>query len=104
MLTKATPGCGPKRSKWVLWLYPNLLAAFEHFKRSIVKFSAKLLYELALTVLLRQDSIFTEQSQDLKDNKLLIDKTYYSWIQQFMDVHNIVLLSQRGRLTCSIEK
>jgi hypothetical protein len=59
ILTKARPGRGSKRSKWVLWLYPNLLAAFEHFKRSAVKFSANFLCELALSVLLDPDSIFT---------------------------------------------
>jgi hypothetical protein len=104
ILTKARPGRGSKRSKWVLWLYPNLLTTFEHFKRSVVKFSAKLLYELALFVFLGPDSIFTEQSRDPKDNRLLTEKICYSWIQQFMDVHNIVLLSQRGRLTCSVER
>jgi hypothetical protein len=104
MLTKARPGRGPKRSKWILWLYPNLLAAFEYFKRSGVKFSAKLLCKITLSIMLGQNSIFREQSRDPKDNKLLTEKICYSWIQQFMDVHNIVLLSQRGRLTCSIEK
>jgi hypothetical protein len=104
ILTKARPGRGTKRSEWVLWLYPNLLIAFEHFKRTAVKFSAKLLCELALSVLLGPDSIFTEQSRDPKDNRLLTEKIYYNWIQQFMDVHNIVLLSQRGRLICSVEK
>jgi hypothetical protein len=59
ILTKARLGGGSKRSEWVLWLYPNLLAAFEHFKRSAVKFLAKLLYELALSVLLGLNSIFT---------------------------------------------
>jgi hypothetical protein len=97
MLTKATPGRSPRHSEWVLWLYSNLLAVFEHFKRFAVKFSTNFLCELALFVLLGQDSIFTEQSRDPKDNKLIIDKICYSWIQQFMDVHNIVLLSQRGR-------
>jgi hypothetical protein len=80
MLTKATPGRGPKRSEWVLWLYPNLFVAFEHFKRSVVKFSAKLLCKLALSVLLGPDSIFTKQSRDPKDNKLLTEKICYSWI------------------------
>ena len=60
--------------------------------------------KLALSVLLGPDSIFTKQSWDPKDNRLLIGKIYYSWIQQFMDVHNIVLLSQHDRLTCSVEK
>jgi hypothetical protein len=62
------------------------------------------LCELTLSVLLGPDSIFTEQSRDLKDNRLLTEKICYSWIQQFMDVYNIVLLSQRGRLICSVEK
>jgi hypothetical protein len=104
ILTKPRPGRSSKHFEWVLWLYPNLLVAFEHFKRSAVKFSAKLLCELTLSVLLGPDSIFTEQSRDLKDNRLLTEKICYSWIQQFMDVYNIVLLSQRGRLICSVEK
>ena len=82
ILTKATLGHGPKRSKWVLWLYPNLLAAFEHFKRFAVKLSAKLLYELAFSIFLGPNLIFTKQSRDPKYNKLLTEKIYYSWIQQ----------------------
>jgi hypothetical protein len=78
ILTKATPCCGSKCSEWVLWLNPNFLAIFEHFKRSAVKFSAKFLYELALSVLLGPDSIFTEQSRDPKDNRLLTEKICYS--------------------------
>jgi hypothetical protein len=80
ILTKARPGRGTKRFEWVLWLHPNLLAAFEHFKRSVVKFSAKLLCKLALSVLLGPDSIFTKQSRDPKNNKLLTEKICYSWI------------------------
>jgi hypothetical protein len=61
MLTKARLGRGPKRSEWVLWLYPHLLATFKHFKRSGVKFSAKRLCELALSVLLGQ-ILFSQNS------------------------------------------
>jgi hypothetical protein len=104
MLTKARPGRSPKHSEWVLWLYLNLLATFEHFKRFGIKFLAKLLCKLALSILLGQNSIYTKYSRDPKDNKLLTEKICYNWIKQFMDVHNIVLLSQRGRLICSIEK
>jgi hypothetical protein len=46
-------------------------------------------------------SIYTAQSRDPKDNRLFIEKLNHSWIQQFMDVHNIVLLSQRRKLSCS---
>ena len=35
---------------------------------------------------------------------MLTEKICHSWIQQFIEVHNIVLLSQRGRLSCSPEK
>ena len=38
-----------------------------------------------------------------KERKLLIGNYTYSWMQQFMDVHNVVLLSPRGRPTCSPE-
>ena len=104
ILTKARPGRGAKHSEWILWLYPNLLAAFEHSRKVVVKFSAKLLCKLALFFLLGPNSIFTWESRDPKDNRLLTEKICYSWIQQFMDVHNIVLLSQRGRLICSVKK
>jgi hypothetical protein len=49
-------------------------------------------------------SIYTAQSRDPKDNRLLIEKLNHSWIQRFMDVHNIILLSQRGKLNCSLGK
>lgn len=104
LLIKVKPGRGHKRSEWVQWLYPRLLEAFEKFKKSGVKFSSKLLCELALSVLLGPDSIFMAQSTDPKDNQLLAGKISHTWIQQFMDVHNVVLLSQRGRLTCSPQK
>jgi hypothetical protein len=45
---KATPGRGAKRSEWVMWLYPQLLDAFDLFRKTGVKFSSKLLIELAL--------------------------------------------------------
>ena len=103
-LNKAASGRGPKRSEWVLWLYPILLQSFEVYKRSGVKFSPIFLIELALSLLLALDSPYTAQSRDPKDDKLLTGKITHSWIQHFMDASNIVLLSQRGRLTCSLEK
>jgi hypothetical protein len=101
MLMKATLGRRTKRSEWMMWLYPQLLDAFNLFRKTGVKFSSKLLIELVLSVLLNPTSIYTAQSRDPKDNRLLIEKLNYSWVQQFMDVHNIVLLSQRGKLSCS---
>ena len=44
---KATPGCGCKQSDWVMWLYPLLALAFEQYQKVGVKFSARLLIELA---------------------------------------------------------
>ena len=102
--TKAASGRGHKRSEWVQWLYPILLDAFERFKKSGVKFSARLLIELAMTSLLDSTSPYTTLSRDPRDNVLLIEKLTNSWLQQFMFVHNIVLLSQSGRLTCSPQK
>ena len=101
---KAASGRGHKRSEWVQWLYPILLDAFERLKKSGVKFSARLLIELAMTSLLDPTSPYTIRSRDPKDNVLLIEKLTKTWLQQFMFVHNIVLLSQSGRLTCSPEK
>jgi hypothetical protein len=57
MLMKVVPGRGPKRSKWVMWLYPQLLDAFDQFRKTGVKFLSKLLIELALLVLLDPTSI-----------------------------------------------
>jgi hypothetical protein len=101
MLMKAAPGRGTKRSERVMWLYPQFLDAFDMFRKIGVKFSFKLLIELALLVLLDPTSIYTAQSRDPKDNRLLIEKLNHSWVQRFMDVHNIVLLSQCGKLNCS---
>ncbi len=104
ILVKASPGRGPQRSEWVQWLYPLLLESFDIYRKSGVKFSSKLLGELSMSILLSPDSIYHAESRDPKDDKLLIGKITRSWIQQFMDVHNIVLLSQRGRLSLSNAK
>ena len=104
VLSKAANGRGPRRSEWVQWLYPRLLQNFEAYKRAGVKFSSALLLELGQSLLLGLDSPYTVQSRDPKDGRLLTDKLTSSWIQQFMDVNSIVLLSQRGRLSCSPEK
>jgi hypothetical protein len=104
MLMKTALGHGTKRLEWVMWLYFQLLDAFDLFRNTSVKFSSKLLIELALSVLLDPISIYTTQSRDPKDNRLLIEKLNHSWVQRFMDVHNIVLLSQCGQLSCSPRK
>ena len=102
--TKVTVGCGPKQSKWVLWMYPRLLTAFEQFKSAGVKFSFRLLIELAMSILLDHALLYTVQFRDPKDSVLFTSKLTPSWIQQFMHLYSIVLLSQRGRLSCSLEK
>jgi hypothetical protein len=104
MHMKATPGRGAKRSEWMMWLYPQLLVAFDLFRKTGMKFSSKFLIELALSVLLDPTSIYTAQSRDPKDNRLLIEKLNHSWVQRIMDVHNIVLLSQCGKSSCSPRK
>jgi hypothetical protein len=104
VLMKAALGRGTKRSEWVMWLYPQFFDAFDQFRKTGMKNLSKLLIELALLVLLDPTSIYTAQSRDPKDNRLLIEKLNHSWVQRFMDVHNIVLLSQRGKLTCSSGK
>ena len=104
MRTKAAVGRAPKRLDLVLWMYPRLLTTFEQFKSAGVKFSSRLLIELAMSILLDLASLYTAQSRDPKDNVLFTSKLTPSWIQQFMHVHSIVLLSQRGQLTCNSEK
>ena len=85
-------------------MYPKLVEEFDRLKKSGVKFSSQLLRELAISILVAPDSIITANSIDPKDNVLLITKITHSWMNQFMDSHNIVLLSQRGCLTCSPKK
>ena len=72
--TKAVVGRGPKQSNWVLWMYPRVLTAFEQFKSAGVKFSSRLLIELAISILLDLASPYTAQSRDPKDNALLMSK------------------------------
>ena len=72
--TKAAVGCGHKRLDWVLWMYSRLLIAFEQFKSAGVKFSSRLLIELAMSILLDPTSPYTVQSCDPKDNALLTSK------------------------------
>jgi len=74
-------------------MYPRLLEYFENYKKAGVKFSSKLLIELAEFILIAPDSIYNNESRDPKDNKLLKEKITYTWIHQFMDANNIVLLS-----------
>ena len=81
LFTKAGVGRGQIRSEWVQWLYPRLLDAFQGFKRTGVKFSSKLLIELALSILLAPDSMYTIHSREAKDNRLLTEKICHSWIQ-----------------------
>ena len=102
--TKAVVGRGSKRSDWVIWMHPRLLTAFKQFRSAGVKFSSRLLAELTMSILLDPTSSYTAQSRDPKDNALLTSKFTPTWIQQFIHVHSIVLLLQRGQLTCSSEK
>jgi hypothetical protein len=88
----------------VLWLYLRILEAFDTYRKVGVKFSSKLFIELTLSILLAEDSIYRAQSRDPKNDKLLIQKITHCWMQQFMDVYNIVLLSKMGNLSCSPEK
>ena len=81
-----------------------MLKEFDRFRKSGVKFSSQLLRELAISILVAHDSIFIANAINPKDNVLLINKITYSWMNQFMDSHNIVLLFQRGCLTCSLDK
>ena len=74
-------------------MYLRFLVAFEQFKNVGVKFSSILFIELAMSILLDPTSLYIAQSHDLEDNVLLTSKLTPTWIQQFMHVHNIVLLS-----------
>lgn len=69
-----------------------------------MKFSSKLLQNLACDILVNSNSMYNANFRDQKDGRLIFDKISFSWMQQFMAVHDIVLLTQRGRLVCSIEK
>ena len=78
--TKAVVGCGPKRSDWVLWMCPRLLTTFEQFRSAEVKFSSRLLAELAMSILLDPTSPYTAQSRDPKDDALRTSKFTPTWI------------------------
>ena len=75
-----------------------------HSNRKGFKFSTKLLRELALSILIASVYEYNIHSFDPKDGVLLVTKITNSWIQQFMDSQNIILLSQRVRLVCSPSK
>lgn len=94
--SKSVQGRGPKRAQWVAWLYLELLSEFERLRSTGMKFSAKLLRNLALEILINSNTNYNATYRDQRDGKLIVDKITCSWIQQFMAVHNIVLLSQRG--------
>ena len=49
------------------------------------------------------NSPFNAQSFDPKDSVPLTQKITATWIYHFVDAHSIVLLEQRGRLTCNPE-
>ena len=93
ILNKAGAGRGPKRSEWVEWIYLRLLLSFETYKKAGVKFSSKLLIELAKTIFLGLDSPYTPASRDLRDNGFILNKFTSSWVHQFMAIHNVVLLT-----------
>ena len=95
--TKATIGHRPKQSEWVFWIYPKFFDAFDQFKKVGVKFFSRLLIELANSILLDPTSLYTAQSRDPNDNVLLTSKLTPSWVQQFMHVRNIALLSVTSR-------
>ena len=104
VLNKAGAGRGSKHLEWIDWIYPCLLQSFETYKKAGIKFSPKLLVELAKKNFLGPDSPYTLASRDLRDNIIILEKFTSSWVYQFMVVHNVVLLSQRGHLTYSPEK
>ena len=76
----------------MLWLYPRILEAFDTYRKIRIKFFSKLLIELLLSILLAEDFLYYAQSRDPKNDKFLTQKITHCWMQQFMDVHNIVLL------------
>lgn len=80
MLTKAAAKRGPKRADWVQWLYRWLLESFQGHKKLKVKFSSKLLIELALFILIAPSSPYTHESKDPRDNRVLIEKLLISWM------------------------
>ncbi len=51
MLTKAAPGRGAKREAWVDWLHMETIEEFDRLRKAGVKFSPKLLLELARDLL-----------------------------------------------------
>lgn len=96
---KTRGGRGRKRAPWVTWLYSELIEEFERLRKAGVKFSPTILCNLACTILQASIGDFNPHTVD-GDGVLIMQKIKYQWIRYFMDVHDIVCLSQRGRLLC----
>jgi hypothetical protein len=73
-------GHGPKRSQWVVWLYFELLSKFQRLKSAGVKFSSKLLQNLACDILANSNSIYHARYRNPKDGRLIIQKIFHSWM------------------------
>ncbi|KAF0767390.1 hypothetical protein AaE_002854, partial [Aphanomyces astaci] len=100
---KAAPGRGRRRADWVTYVYAELLSEFHRLKSAGVKFSPALLVQLARMVV-DNAPVYNSTFQDPFDNKPIVDKIKTRWIQQFMDVHDIVPRSQTGKLSLSPAK
>ena len=88
----------------MMWLYPYLILALQQYQKASVKFSCRLLIELAQFFLFDPTSLYTIHSRDPKNNKLLSQKLIHNLVQQFMRLYNIIFLIQRGQLTYSSKK
>ena len=103
-MSKGASGRAAQTSWLGAMVVPTVVQLFKIYHSAGVKFSPTLLKELAVNILLAVDLPFNPQFLDPKDNVLLTQKITATWITHFMDAHSIVLLEQRGRLTCSPKK
>ena len=92
--------------EWVDWIYSRLLQSFETYKKARVKFSPKLLIELAKTIFLDRILLTLQHLGTSEITSLFLTNSHHPRYTNLwaMAVHNIVLLTQRGRLKCSSRK
>lgn len=95
--TKARPGRGPKRAPWVEWLHKELLEEFERLRAVGLQFSNQVLVALAKDIINKSESLFNKDYIDSTDNKKIVDKVDFRWVQIFMERHNIVIRKGCGK-------
>lgn len=104
-LTKARPGRGRKRARWVQVLYPLIVSEFDLLRKTGVRFDSRLLRQLALDIISKSTEADCNPST-VDDNSGLNIREHIksAWIGRFMQLNNIVGRTQTGKLLLSPAK